>query len=110
MGGGNKVFSNYRHMTGSCVRHTCVLKSIAPTETALVVETAPSWVPWAVMGILGLAGLATLGLRTSHEALAQDRMPGGAFEHVTPMELQAARMGKALVEAGLGLPDQADRS
>ena len=110
MGGGNKVFSIYRHMTGPCVRHTFVLKSNAPTETALVVETAPSWVPWAAMGILGLAGLATLGLRTSHEALSRDRVLGGAHERVTPMEVQAAQMGKALVEAGVGLPDQADRS
>ncbi|MDF1837709.1 MAG: hypothetical protein P1V35_07570 [Planctomycetota bacterium] len=97
-------------MTDPRDRHTCVLKNNAPTETALIVETAPSWVPWAVMGILGLAGMATLGLRTSHEALAQDRVLGGASERVAPMDLQTAQMGKALVEAAVGLPDQADRS
>ncbi|MFT5198250.1 MAG: hypothetical protein ACI87O_000906 [Planctomycetota bacterium] len=97
-------------MTGHCARHTCVLKSKVPTETALIVETAPSWVPWAVMGILGLAGMATLGLRTSNEALARDRVLGGAQKRMAPSELQAAEMRKSLVEAGAGLPDQEDRS
>ncbi len=110
MGGANEIFSIYRHMTCLRVRHTCVLKNSAPTETALIVEAAPSWVPWAVLGILALAGMATLGLRTSHEALARDRVLGGANERVAPLEVQAAKLGAALVEAGLGLPDQADRS
>ncbi|MFT4647193.1 MAG: hypothetical protein ACI9X4_000400 [Glaciecola sp.] len=97
-------------MTGHCVRQTCVLKSKAPTETALIVETAPSWVPWAVMGILGLAAMATLGLRTSHEALARDAVLGGAQERMVPSERQAAEMSKSLVGAEAGLPDQEDRS
>ena len=96
-------------MTGACVRHTCALKIKTITDTPLVVETAPFWMPWAVVGILALAGMATLGLRTSHEALARDRVIRPTLDLVAPFTVQPS-VASSLIEGSLGLPDQADRS
>ncbi len=97
-------------MTGPRVRHTSELKNSTFTETALIVETAPSWVPWATFGILAFAILATLGLRTTHEALAQNSLIERSQVESSLLKVQLAPIGTPLVEAGIGLPDQATRS
>ncbi|MCP5021808.1 MAG: hypothetical protein GY930_08515 [bacterium] len=86
------------------------MKNSTFTETALVVETAPSWVPWVTFGILALAILATLGLRTTQEALAQNSLIERSQIESSLLKVQLAPIGAPLVEAGIGLPDQATRS
>jgi hypothetical protein len=99
-------------MTRPCVRHTDIVRNSSALDSPLIVETAPTWVPWAVLGILALAGLATLGLRTTHDALSRDSVLGGA--QATPAETpySSAPRVESLVELQVQLldADPADRS